>query len=242
MADTYEVLVDEVTIHRQVGELTDPITGRSLGIQQGAGKIWFKGEVIPENEISPLYREALEDEDHPMHAAVSKRLKKSGDEARENTSQRLGVPFAGFDDMSEDELLDALRSLPSATIQVVKQYEAQNQNRERIVSFNLGFGESIRDREEGRVGSDLDEDGRDDSDKAVAELTTREVGEDTVQHGEGITGTGEGQIPYGSTEQGDDDGSEARATQRRGRRARTQGRAKAKPKAEDTSGDGSDES
>jgi hypothetical protein len=231
--DAYKVKVPELTIHRQVGELTDPITGRVIGIQQGQGKTWFKDEVVPADAISPLYLEALEDEDNPMHDAISRKLEKVGSgEEEQNVGLRLGLPFAGYDDMDEEEILNALRHLPSATIQVVKEYEATvGEGRERILSYSIGFGESLRDREEGLVGSDLDEEGRDEN-KAVARLTTREVPEEgQITHGEGITGTGEPAVPYGTEKagEGEDDVSEggpstaregSQTTRRRSRRTR----------------------
>lgn len=226
--ETFTVLADEYTVHKAVGILTDPITGRELGIQQGSGKVYFKDEVIPASEVSPLLIEALDDEDHPSHDYVSARIARSEDAPRQNTAQRLGLPFAGYDEMDEDEIIAALRNLPSATIAAVKQYEKDNDGREKIVNYSVGFGESPGDRNEGIVGSQLDAAGRDASDKAVAKLTTREVGEDSVQVGEGITGTGDPQIPHGSIKENaeDEDDSEAddtekpAAARRRSRRAR----------------------
>jgi len=221
MADTYEIVADEVTILKQTGELIDPITGRSLGIQQGAGRVYLKGEVVPASEVSPLMIEALEDEDHPGHEAAAKRIKKVSDDPRENVELRLGVPFAGYDEMDEDEILAALRVLPSSTVQAVKTYEAgQDDPREKIVNYSIGFGQDPAARQEGRIGSELDEEQRDEADKAVAKLTTREVPEEgLVQVGDGITGTGDPQIPHGSRSEDDEDKPPAR---RRSRRARTQ--------------------
>lgn len=231
MATTYEVLVDELTVLRQTGELTDPISGRVIGIQQGQGKTYFKGEKIPEENVSPVLRDALEDSDSPLHETISKRLKKSSGDASENTAMRLGVPFAGFEDMDEDEVLAAMSSLPSATIQAIKQYEGQGQGRERIVNYSIGFGESPLDRQEGLVGSDL---GDADEEAAVARLTTREVPEEgPVQPGEGITGTGDPQVPYGSAKEAEGDDKPAA---RRSRRSRT---TKTKSDSDEGSGSGS---
>lgn len=219
-SDGYEVLVDELTVHKAVGTLTDPITGRELGIQQGSGKTYFKGEVIPASDVSPLLIQALEDEDHPSHDSASKKLAVAGSsEAKLNTSQRLGMPFAGYDDMDEEDIVSAMSVLPSRAIQSVKRYESENENRERIVHFNVGFGESPQDRQEGRVGSELDEDGRDDADKVAADLTTREVPEEgVVQVGDGITGTGDPAIPHGSQKE---EGEKKPASRRRSRRTRS---------------------
>lgn len=217
--EVYTVLVDELTVHRQVGELTDPITGRVTGIQQGGGKTWFKDEKIPADLVSPLYREALDDEDHPLHAAVSRKLAKGSGDPQENLAVRLGLPMAGYDDMDEDDILAIMQHLPSSTIQAIKTYEAAHEGRERIAQYNIGFAQSPSDRQEGRAGSALDEDGAGNEDKAVSSLTTREVPEEgVVQVGDGITGTGDPQIAHGS--QKEDDESKPAASRRRSRRPR----------------------
>jgi hypothetical protein len=221
MADTYEVLVDELTVLKTVGVLTDPISGREIGVQQGAGRIVFKGEVIPASELSQLWVEALDDEDHPMHESLSRKLSKSGDEPSEDQEKRLGVPFAGYDEMDEDELLAAMRVLPSSTVQLIKQYEGQkDEPRERVAYYNVGFGESPRDRIEGLVGSELDEEGSGSEEKAVSRLTTREVSEDDVQFGEGIIGDGQPQVPYGQKASEGEDQDESVDTPQMNRRSR----------------------
>lgn len=221
-SDGYEVLVDELTVHKAVGTLTDPITGRELGIQQGSGKTYFKGEVIPASDVSPLLIQALEDEDHPSHDSASKKLAVAGSsEAKLNTSQRLGMPFAGYDDMDEDQIVALLPNLPSATVTQLREYEAtQKEPREAIVGFNIGYGESAIARQEGKVHGGLDEEGRDNANKRVAELRTREVPEDgPVVPGEGITGTGDPQQAHFADADSDDKPKGARA--RRGRRQRS---------------------
>jgi hypothetical protein len=227
MADSYEILADELTVHKQVGELRDPQTGEITGIQQGAGQVYLKGEVIPASEVSPLVKDALENEDDPNHESMSRKIRAVSDEPRQNTALRLGVPFAGYDDMDEDEILAALRVLPSDTVQAIKHYEAElDEPRERIIHYNIGFGQSPTDREEGRLGSELDEEGRDNSVKAVADLTTREVPEEgIVQRGDGFTGTGDPQIPHGSRKEKDQQDEDeplagAGSSRRRNRRAR----------------------
>ena len=51
---TFRVLVPELTIHKAVGELRDPINGVLLGVQQGLGKTYFEDEVVSAQDISPL--------------------------------------------------------------------------------------------------------------------------------------------------------------------------------------------
>lgn len=221
MAKSYEIVADEVTILKQTGELIDPLTGRSLGVQQGAGRIYLKGEVVPEALVSPLMIEALNDEDHPGHEAAAKRIKEVSDDPRENAELRLGIPFAGYEDMDEDEILAALQVLPSSTVQAVKAYESgQDDPREKIVNYSIGFGQDPAARQEGRVGSTLDEEARDEADKPVTKLTTREVPEEgVVQVGDGITGTGDPDIPHGSRADEDEEKPKPR---RRSRRTRPQ--------------------
>jgi hypothetical protein len=78
----YEVLVDELTVHKAVRKLQHPITGEDIGWQQGAGETWFLGEVIPASEINPEWTEALDsgDEDNELYVALSDKLKPSSDE------------------------------------------------------------------------------------------------------------------------------------------------------------------
>lgn len=220
MAQTgYEVLVPEYTVHQEVGQLTDPLTGRVTGIQQGQGKTYIKGDLIPESAVSPLVIDALNDEDHPSHEYVAKRLKKT---TRSATGQEVREPFAGYDDLEEDQIVALLPNLPSATLTQLKEYEAtRDEPRDSIVGYNIGFGESPRARQEGRIQGGLDEEGRDNAEKRVADLRTREVpDEGPVVPGEGITGTGDPQRAH--FEDADAEGDKPKGSrQRRGRRQRS---------------------
>jgi hypothetical protein len=223
----YEVLVDELTLHRNVGEIKDPLTGETVGVQNGRGETYYKGEKVDEADITPDVLNALEDKDHPSHEAVSKRLKKASGDAERDPAVRLGAPFAGYDDMDEDDIVNAMRVLPSAAQMRIKEYEATRDDpRERIVDYNIGFGESNIERQEGKVGGDLVEEGdeRDPEAKPSARLKTRTVpDEGRVEPGEGITGTGDPEIAYGSVkdeESGDMKGGGNKGRARAGRRAR----------------------
>src|SRR4051812_5431092 len=259
MADTYEVLVDELTVLKTIGILTDPITGREIGVQQGAGRIAFKGEVLAATEVSSLWVDALEDDDNPLHDSISRKISRSGEDPREDQERRLGVPFEGFDEMDEKDLLDAMRVLPSSTVTLIKQYEGQRDDpRDRIANYNIGFAESPRDRIDGLVGSELDEEGSGDEEKPTSVLTTREVEEDDVQLGEGMTGTGDPDVPYGAAKAEESDEEDkpsdmnvaaARRTRRPRRTASGEkssatesssggGQAQSRPPAQPKSGDG----
>lgn len=218
----FEVLVPQLTVHREVTVLRDT-DGSVVGRQNGRGKTYFLGEVIPIDEVSPDYREALEDPDHPTHDVVSKKLKPVGNEPYEDTKLRLGIPFEGYEDMDEDEIISAMRHLPSPAIQRIKQFESQNENRFSIVNYNISTGESPNDRAEGRVGSEVAEP---DDDKEAANISTREVPDSgPVIPGEGITGTGDPQVEPGSSKEkarkpANLKGARDRAASRRGRRER----------------------
>lgn len=226
MAEVYEILADELTLHKSVGEIKDPTTGEVVGVQNGRGVTYFKGEKVDEADITPDVLDALNDDDHPSHDAVSKRLKKSTGDAEQNPVLRLGPPFAGYDEMDEDDIVTAMRVLPSAAQQRIKDWEReQDEPRERIVDYNIGFGESALERQEGKVSGSLVEEGdeRDPEDKPTARLKVRTVPEEgPVEPGEGITGTGDPEKAYGSEK--DDEAGDVKGTgtkrARGGRRAR----------------------
>lgn len=214
----YKVLVDELTVHQTVGALPQP--DGSTVYQNGLGETYLRDEVIDDDVVAEDWKEALESGEGKLHDSLSKVLEKTGDEP-ELSARRLGVPFAGYDDMEEEDILSAMKVLPSAAIVRIKEFEAsRSEPRENIAGYNIGFGESPLDRQEDRVGGDLQEG---DEDKAVARLTTREVPEEgPVIPGEGITGTGDPDVGYGSVkdeEPGEGIKGTAKA-RRRGRRDR----------------------
>jgi hypothetical protein len=217
----YKVLVDEVTVHQTVAKLPQP--DGSVTYQNGLGQTYYRDEVIPDDKVAEDWREALESGEGALNDSLSKVLESSSDDESGDSGRRLGVPFAGYDDMEEDDVLTAMRALPSAAINRIKDYERErDEPRERIVGYSVGFGESSIDRQEGRVSSDLQDT---NEDKASARISVREVPEDgPVVPGEGITGTGDPQIPYGSREKDDDepagDIKGTGSSRRRGRRDR----------------------
>jgi hypothetical protein len=217
----YEVLVPELTVHRQVGELRDPITDTVVGIQQGMGRTLTAGTIVSADDLSPILLEALENEDHPSHAAVSRKLRPVSEDSNEEI---FGVPIAGYDDLDEEQILAIMAVLPSAQVQAIKQYESLHDNRGVISNYSIGFGESPEARQTGLVSSELEEP---DEDKAVNRIRTRTVDPEAdgeiVEPGEGITGTGERQIPPGTAAAEDEEGSEPKKkVTRRGRRPRPQ--------------------
>jgi hypothetical protein len=234
----YKVLVDELTVHKAVRPLTHPITGESMGWQQGAGETWFLDEVIPAESINPEWAEALDsgDEDNPLYGDLSKVLEPSSDEPALNEAYRMGLPFEGYDDMEEDDILAAMRVLPSPAVMRIKDWEATRGDdaREAIVTYNIGYGEGPDDRQFGRVGQAEDEEL--DDNKAVRRIRTRQAEDgEPVIHGEGITGTGEPQVEPGTAaakeEEESGDGGAKKST-RSGRRPRP----KSKPAADKSGG------
>jgi len=229
MADTYEVLEDEVTVLKTVSKLPQP--DGSFTYQNGLGRVYLKGEVIPASEVAEDWKEALESGEGELNDALSTKLKKSTDDAHES-SARLGLPFVAYDEMEVDDIVNAMRVLPSATIQRIKEYESMRGDEARleIVDFNIGYGEGPNERQLGEATEP--EEGMDE-DKAVRALKTREVPEEgPVVPGEGFTGTGDPQKPYGveaEAEAGDETAQATRKTSkgrgdiasaRRGRRER----------------------
>lgn len=230
----YKVLVDELTVHKAVRPLTHPITGESMGWQQGAGETWFLDEVIPAEAMNPEWAEALDAGDGPLFDALSDKLEASSDEPALNEAFRMGLPFEGYDDMDEDDILAAMRVLPSAAVQRMKDWEAQNEGREAIVNFNIGYGESPDDRQSGRIAQQEDEET--DDTKPVRAIQTRDgsVEGEPVVHGEGITGTGEPQVAPGTA-------AKAGASKRSARSGRRP-RPTAKKPAAESGGSGSSSS
>jgi hypothetical protein len=218
----YKVLVDELTVHKTVSKLPQP--DGSVIYQNGLGETYYRDDVIADDAVAEDWREALESGEGPLAEALSSKLEATSGEVS-SSAAGLGAPFAGYDDMEEDDVLAAMRMLPSAAINRVKEYEeTRDEPRERIVQYNIGYGESPVDRQEGRLSGDYQEG---DPDKPVRELSTREVPEEgLVEAGEGVTGTGDPQTSYGSKKAkeagepaGDIKGT-GRTTTRRGRRDR----------------------
>lgn len=214
----YTVIADEVTVHATVAKLPQP--DGSFVYQNGMGETYYRGDVIPDDKVAEDWKEALSSGEGSMHDSLSQVLEEGGKEGTLSEA-RLGRPFDGYDDMEEDDVLAAMRNLPSAAITKIQEYEAsRDEPRERITTYDIAHGESSIDRQEGKVSSDVQET---NPDKASARLTTRDVPEDgPVTPGEGVTGTGDPQIAYGSKkdeEKGDMKGTGLKAT-RRGRRDR----------------------
>jgi hypothetical protein len=213
----YKVIVDEVTVHKTVSSLPQP--DGSVLHQNGMGQTYYRDEVVPDDDIAVDWKEALESGEGKLYDSLSTVLEQSSDEGGISAA-RLGVPFEGYDDMDEDDVLAAMKALPSAAINRIKTYEAsRDKPRERIADYNVGFGESPMDRQENVVSGGVQEGAED---KAASRITTRDVpDEGPVQVGEGVTGTGDPQKPYGSKkdeEKGDVKGAGLKT--RRGRRDR----------------------
>lgn len=188
----YKVLADEALVPEAVNETRDPLTGEPVGYTHRAST-YFKDEVLPDEKVSPVLREALEDEDHRLHAHASSILEKVGGTGKErlDVARRLGLPFDDYDSLSEEDVIAAFRVLSSPVISVIKEYEAQrDEPRTRILEYDAGRREAQDDRARGDAGL-VSERQDADTDKPVNAIRTREVNEDgTVTPGEGYTGTG----------------------------------------------------
>jgi hypothetical protein len=209
----YEVLDDEVTVLRTTASLRQQ-DGSTI-YQNGMGRTYLKGEVIADENVAEDWKEALESGEGALFEALSTKLKVVTDDPKEDSPARLGLPFEGYDDMDPADVVAAMRLLPSATINRIKDYEETRgaEARAEIMDYNIGYGEAPLDRQTTELE---DRTGEQDPDKAVRVLTTREVPEDgTVQPGEGFTGTGDPDKPYGvekAAEEGDEEAQVQRAT------------------------------
>lgn len=148
------------------------------------------GKTLSDDEVSPVQQDRVKNGDDRNLAYVD-------DEGSVGQVGRLLEPFPGYNNLDVTQVRQAIANLPSEAIQRIKEYEAENENRVEIVEYQVGFGESTVDREQGVVSSDVDKAQR-TADKPSSALGTREVGEDYVEGGEGYTGTGEPVRPYGS--------------------------------------------
>lgn len=225
-ATAYEVIeVDELTVHKTVSTLHQQ--DGSVKYQNGLGRIWLNGERIPPEEVAEDWKEALDKGEGPLYEALKNKLRPVSDEPEEDLARRLGLPFDGYSEMDESDILRAMSVLPSATISRIKEFEAnQEEPREGIVNYSVGFGETPLERQLTEI-----EEAEVDENKAVRALTTREVPEEgVVRPGEGVTGTGDPQIPYGVVKEGEEDsdapkkgnirGAAKKSAERRGRRDR----------------------
>ena len=101
MADNkgYEVTgVEELTVLRTVSSL--PQADGSVLHQNGMGRTYLQGEVIPADMVAEDWKEALDSGEGPLYEALKDKLKPSSGEPSENIAQRLGLPFEGYDDMT----------------------------------------------------------------------------------------------------------------------------------------------
>jgi hypothetical protein len=212
---SYKILQDGVTVLRTVNKLAQ--ADGSTVYQNGMGQIHFTDEVIPDDEVAEDWREALDSGEGSLYEALKDKLEKVSDDPQLDMARRLDLPFEGYEDMEEDDVVAAMKTLPSAAVNSIKQYEAtRDEPREQIVNYDVGFGEGPTDRVENKVGGDFQEG---DEDKSVRNLTTREISEDgsEMELGEGVTGTGAPQVEPGTKKEAD---LQATAAKRRGRRDR----------------------
>lgn len=165
------------------------INGNVVGYDH-INHVYYNDEIIPDEKVSPVIKELLEDNDE--NNVRAKRLRDRLVAVDENgerldLKRRLGIPFEGYDDMDEDEIVAALHFLPGQTVQAVKDYEATKENRYKITSFNAGTRDNNFERV---VGDPVKSSQRQDAEEksATSELVTREVDVDagTVVEGEGL--------------------------------------------------------
>lgn len=182
----YKVLVPELNVLEAIGEFKD-LNNNLIGYDHRSNT-FFEGEIVPDSKVSPVIKKALEDKDpdDPTFVFLNGKLERSGENGSVDTLKRIGVPLANYDDLSETEVIDALRVLSAPLISAVKEYESLNQKRSGILEYNAGLREGVRDRIDGIAGSEGKET---DPGKVSAEFQTREVTSDDVTLGDGYTGS-----------------------------------------------------
>jgi hypothetical protein len=53
----------------------------------------------------------------------------------EHATKAQSLPFSGYDDMNQKEVLEAMASLPHAQVEAIREYEADHQGRQQILKF-----------------------------------------------------------------------------------------------------------
>lgn len=212
----YKVLVPELSVPRSIGVVRD-VYGNEAGYNH-VNKTWFEGDVLSEDDVSPAVQEAVERGD------LEGKLEVVGDdvEAGPATVQ----PVVGYDDLSVEQVRGLFGVLPSESITKIVAYEREHKNRDEIVLYDIGRGEGYLDRIDGTIGSELD----DATEKPVSEHVTREVGEDSVQFGEGTIGDGQPNVEPGTAAA--EAKQEDKPKQRRGRKAAKAQEESTKPEGE----------
>lgn len=148
---------------------------------------YYATETVPREEISPEILAALDeaDENNRIYAVLKDKLVEGAGNSVLET--RLGTPFAGYDDLDEDQIIELFRVLPGETVAVAKEYEARNKGRAKVLSYNSGTREGATDRLEGNLSADRD----DPEVKPVSERVTREVDGNKVVLGDPGLGAGD---------------------------------------------------
>jgi hypothetical protein len=205
----------EVQVPRAASELFD-VNGNHLGFRH-ENRVYFEGEVIPDEDVSPVVQKQVEN--GGLH--VSSLLEYVNEDGQLRDAQRAGVPFEGYDDLSVEDVVNAMRVLPGEAAGAVKRYEANKQNRPEIVLFDLGRFEGVSDRVEGNVGSPV----QDATPGVTANTVTREVGENNVTVGTDVIGGGgvnlssEGVTPVAESTQPQEDREVKKPRERAGSKA-----------------------
>jgi len=204
MARKFKVVADELSVPRSLGKNHD-LYGNEIGYSH-INKTWLKGEVLDEKDVSPVVIESIDNGE--IDTIV---------EAGKDDESVVSEPIPGYDSLTSDEVRTLFKTLPSASVSAIKDYEANNgENRVEIAEYNIGLGESPVDRLLGNVGSDK----QDAAPKDTANITTREVSEDDVRFGEGYTGDGNPDREFGSTESDEGEVAKAKSKPKRASRSK----------------------
>lgn len=132
----------EVQVLKSLGSLKD-VNGNFLAYDH-VNVTYQPGQVIPADDVSPVVIEKLESGDEYTNSLLE--FAGDGDE-----SPGPQEPFEGYSELSTEEVVRALATLPGVTVEKVREYEAANQNRADVVNYNYGFRESPAERYTGQV-------------------------------------------------------------------------------------------
>ncbi len=135
----WKIKVDSVAVPRCLLEYEDEGGNKKY---QHVSKVYTKGQIVPDRNVSPLIQKLYEDGDEHTLSVYEK---VSNDE-EENLP-----PFNGYSDLDENEVRAYMYNKSSDEIEKIKKYERDHQNRSGIVDYVIGYGEAPQDRKENNV-------------------------------------------------------------------------------------------
>jgi hypothetical protein len=140
----WKIKVDSVAVPRAMFSYEDENGNKKY---HHVSKVYTRDQIVPDELVSPLIQQLYEDGDEHTQSVYEK--------VAEDEKESI-PPFDGYDDLDESGVRALMVNMRSEDIQRVKSYERDNQNRESIVDYVVGFGEAPKDRLEGTVPGQSD--------------------------------------------------------------------------------------